>query len=447
MTSIRTRLLVSLLGALTLAGLGAAAGVYLKASDEAHRLFDYQLKQTAFSLRDHAATAVAVTSSIQGDVAQEIIVQIWDDEGLHLYHSHPGSQPLPHTPQGLTTVATPQGAWQVFTLAEDERVIQVAQPLHIRRTMAAAMATRTLLPWLIAMSVLGVLMWWLVGRSLQPLTTVARAIQARTPQALDPLATTRLPREISPLVVALNALLERLSTALTAQRAFIADAAHALRTPLTAVHLQAQLVARATEARERQQAIDALQQGVQRATHLVQQLLTLARLEPEASERPLVLVKLNPLLHAVLVEHAPIAAEKTIDLGLVRDDPAQIMGDADSLRLLFGNLLENALRYTPAGGTVDVHIISAPDAVIVEVADTGPGIPLVDRVRVFDRFYRRDATSMPGSGLGLAIVKASAERHNAHITLSAPDIGTGLVVRVTFPTTTCPILCDVEGSA
>jgi two-component system OmpR family sensor kinase len=207
------------------------------------------------------------------------------------------------------------------------------------------------------------------------------------------------------------------------------------------------VVARATETKQRHQALDALQQGVQRATHLVQQLLTLARLEPGYYAPPVTPVELNPLMHTVLAEHAPIAAEKTLDLGLVRDDPAQIMGNADSLLLLFGNILENALRYTPAGGTVDVYIISARDAIIIEVADTGPGIPPADRGRVFDHFYRRDATSVPGSGLGLAIAKASAERHHARITLGARSNGTGLVVRLTFPTTTCPILFGSQDSA
>jgi two-component system OmpR family sensor kinase len=231
----------------------------------------------------------------------------------------------------------------------------------------------------------------------------------------------------------LNGLLQRLAAALAAQRAFIADAAHALRTPLTAVHLQTQLVARTREDEARQQAIAALQQGVQRITHLVQQLLTLARLDPEAVQRPLTPLALSPLLHAVIAEHAPLAAEKAIDLGLARDDSACIMGDADNLRILFGNLLDNAIRYTPAGGTIDVQLAHAPDAVHVEVADTGPGIPPADRERVFDRFYRRDSTGVPGSGLGLAIVQTIAARHRARLTLGERDSGSGLVVRLTFP--------------
>jgi two-component system OmpR family sensor kinase len=305
--------------------------------------------------------------------------------------------------------------------------------MSVRQAMAAGMATRTLLPWLAALPLLGVMIWWLVGRGLQPLIDVAQAVSQRHHQAMEPLPTTGLPQEVQPLITSLNGLLQRLAAALATQRAFIADAAHALRTPLTAVHLQTQLVARTSEDEARQQAIAALQQGVQRITHLVQQLLTLARLDPEAVQRPLTPLALNPLLHAVIAEHAPLAAEKAIDLGLARDDPACITGDADNLRILFGNLLDNAIRYTPAGGTVDVRLTHAPDAVHVEVADTGPGIPPADRARVFDRFYRRDSTSVPGSGLGLAIVQTIAARHHAQLTLGERGSGSGLVVRLTIP--------------
>jgi two-component system OmpR family sensor kinase len=283
------------------------------------------------------------------------------------------------------------------------------------------------------MPLLGGIIWWLVGRDLKPLADVAQAVSQRHPNALEPLLVTGLPQEVQPLIAALNDLLQRLAAALAAQRAFIADAAHALRTPLTALHLQTQVMARATEEEERQQAIVALQRGMQRITHLVHQLLTLARLDPESIQPPLTSVALNPLIHAAIADHAPLAAEKAIDLGLTRDDPACITGDADSLRILFGNLLENAIHYTPAGGTVDVQITSESDTIHVEIADTGPGIPPEDHARVFDRFYRRESTGIPGSGLGLAIVKTIADRHHAHLTLGERDRGPGLVVHLTFP--------------
>jgi two-component system OmpR family sensor kinase len=433
MTSIRKRLLVELLGALLLAEFGAAVGVYLKAWDEANALFDYQLQQIALAWRDHTAETVEATSSDKGIAEQHVVIQIWDNAGLHRYASRPGS-PLPHPAvMGFTNVTTPQGAWRVFNVLLNGHVVQVAQPKRVRQAMAANMAGRTLLPELVEIPLFGSLIWWIVGRSLKPLTDVARAVSQRQPQALAPIPAPGLPQEVQPLITALNDLLQRLSEALMAQRAFIADAAHALRTPLTAVHLQAQVVARAIKDKERQQAVTALQRGVQRASHLVHQLLTLARLEPEATQQTLVLIDLNPLLHAVIAEQAPLAAEKAIDLGLTRDDPARIMGEADSLCILFGNLLENAIRYTPAGGTIDVQITRERDAIGVEVADTGPGIPPEDRAHVFDRFSRGDTTDVSGSGLGLAIVKTIAERHHAQISLGERACGTGLVVRLTFP--------------
>jgi two-component system OmpR family sensor kinase len=434
MNSIRRRLLLGLLGALTLTGLVAATGVYLKARDEANALFDYQLKQIALSLRDHAATALAVAGAAQDSAEQEVVIQIWDETGLHLYHSHPGLPALPQAPLGLTTMTTSHGAWRVFSLlGYHDHVVQVAQPLRVRQGMATSMAARTLLPWLATMPLLGGLIWWLVGRDLKPLIDVAQAVRQRRPTALESLPTAGLPQEVQPLVVALNDLLQRLATALATQRAFIADAAHTLRTPLTAVHLQTQMVARATEDGERQQTVAALQRGVERATHLVHQLLTLARLEPEAAQQPQTRVALNSLLHTVIADHVLLAAEKRIDLGLARDDPACLTGDVDSLRILFDNLLENAIRYTPEGGTVDVQITSTAAAIQVEVSDTGPGIPPAERSRVFDRFYRREGTDTPGSGLGLAIVKTIAERHRAQVTLHDRDDGHGLVICLTFP--------------
>ena len=166
MTSIRRHLLVGLLGALLVAGLAAAAGVYLKAQDEANALFDYQLKQLALALRDPAAMAQAVASSGQDDPEQEVLIQIWTNTGLHLYHSHRDSPLLPRSKPGLSTVVTSRGAWRVFSMIGYRRVIQVAQPMRLRQTMAAGIAVRTLLPWLATMPLLGGIIWWLVGRDL-----------------------------------------------------------------------------------------------------------------------------------------------------------------------------------------------------------------------------------------------------------------------------------------
>src|SRR5262249_22327577 len=184
---------------------------------EANILFDYQLKQIALSLRDHAATTLAVDNTDQDSEEQEVVIQIWDETGLHLYHSHPGSPPLPQARPGLTTVTTSHGAWRMFNLlGYHDHVIQVAQPLRVRQAMATAMAARTLLPCLATMPLLGGLLWWLVGRDLKPLTDVARAVRQRHSTALEPLPTTGLPQEVQPLVTALNELLQHLAVALAA---------------------------------------------------------------------------------------------------------------------------------------------------------------------------------------------------------------------------------------
>jgi two-component system OmpR family sensor kinase len=439
MNSIRHQLLMGLVSTLILVGGVAGIGVYSTALQAANTLFDYNLKQIAFALRDHAATVVAVAGSTDDDAEQDIVIQIWDDDGHHLYNSHPGEPSLMRAAPGWNTVTVRHhGTWRVFTLEDEARVIQVEHPMQVRQAIAIRMAVRTLVPWLIAMPILGGLLWWRIGRSLHPLIAVAQAVNTRTPAILDPLPITGLPEEVLLLVTALNALLQRLAAALTAQRTFIADAAHALRTPLAAVHLQTQLVARADNDATRREALATLQRGIARFTHLVQALLTLSRLDPEAAQEPLRPVALNPIVHAVIADHATLAVERTLDLGLVQDDPFWIMGDAEGLRCLCASLLENALCYTPPGGTVDVALTHTAESGCLSVADTGPGILPAERQRVFDRFYRGSNVEVPGSGLGLAIVQAVAARHQAHITLETRESGTGLVVKVMFPVLAVP---------
>jgi two-component system, OmpR family, sensor kinase len=211
----------------------------------------------------------------------------------------------------------------------------------------------------------------------------------------------------------------------------VADAAHELRTPLAAVDLQAQLVERAAWPGERAAAVSKLRAGLQRATHLVQQLLILARQDPATAPSREGAVRLNDTVRLALGDFVAPAHAKGIDLGLVRDDPASIAGDADGLRILVGNLLDNAIRYTPDGGRVDISVARDGSTAVLAVTDTGPGIPAEERERVLRRFYRRPGSGASGSGLGLAIVKGIAERHGAALSLDAAA-GGGLRVRVRF---------------
>jgi len=294
---------------------------------------------------------------------------------------------------------------------------------------------RTLLPLAALIPFLGVLIWYAVGRGLRPLATMSRAVAKRQPDAMAPLAETGLPEELRPLAGSLNALLARLDDALNAQRRFTADAAHELRTPLAALKLQVELVERAPDDGARGAALAELEEGVDRASHLVEQLLAMARLEPEALARNFGDCDLVAIAKDVIVARATLAADRKIDLGLARSATVRARGDAASLSMLLANLLDNALRYTPEGGRIDVAIDDDAGHAIFSVADTGPGIPASERERVFDRFHRgaHAGADQNGSGLGLSIVKRIADAHGATVALDSGAEGRGLVARVCFP--------------
>ncbi|HYQ98722.1 MAG TPA: ATP-binding protein [Casimicrobiaceae bacterium] len=442
--SIRRELFLWLAAALVVAVAAASVATYMRARQEANEIFDYQLRQMAASL-----TGVPLAGTPGGLVVGDdaLVVQVWDRNGVQLFLSQP-RQPLPQYAQlGFNTVKTANGDWRVFSTLADDQVVQVAQPMSARRELATSMALRTIVPLLVVAPLLALFVGWGVMRGLAPLARLASAVAKRTPAGLEPLDEAGLPEEVRPLAQALNGLLARLDRALGAQRAFIADAAHELRTPLTAVHLQAQLAERAPDDAARGAALAELRAGVTRATHLVEQMLTLAREEPGVAERTFAPVNLTDLARSVVGEHAAIAAARGVDLGTAGAAadapgvPVVLDGDATGLRALVSNLVDNAIRYTPSGGRVDVTVERDGGDAVFAVRDTGPGIPAGERARVFDRFYRAPppgAADVPGSGLGLAIVKRIAERHDATIELGpgiAGPAGDGLTVTVRFPRT------------
>jgi two-component system OmpR family sensor kinase/two-component system sensor histidine kinase QseC len=277
-------------------------------------------------------------------------------------------------------------------------------------------------------------MGWLVTTTLQPLRRVSHEVMARSADALSPLPAGGLPDEVAPLVGSLNALLQRLQSAFDAQRAFVADAAHELRSPLTALKLQVQLLQRADDEASRQEATAALAEGVERATRLVGQLLTLARNEPGAKAAPLSEVDLSEAVRQGLADTAAFAAERGTALELDALQPVPVRGDATALIALSRNLADNAVRYSPPGSRVCVKVHADAQGACLVVDDSGPGIPAAERSRAFDRFWRREATASAtsGTGLGMAIVKSVAERHGAQVSLGDSPLG-GLRVEVRFP--------------
>ncbi len=439
MKSIRRHMLAGLLASVLVAGAIAAAAVYYRAQQEAGDLLDYQLRQMALSLRDQTLLAPGILQAPQSDNEFDFAIDIRGDDGSRLRY-YRSRVDLPATsPEGHATVVTPEGSWRMYTLKQSGFTVRVAQPMHLRDDIAVNAALRTMTPFLLLLPLLSLMVWVFVTRGLRPLKTVADAVKARSAASLQPLDVQHVPEEITPVVSSLNDLLARLMRALELQRAFVADAAHALRTPLTALYLQIQLAERAREQDERAAAFATLKDGVNRATHLVEQLLTLARHEPEAADRPITQrpitqVDLGELASEVVAGHAALAEAAGVDLDLIRRDQKLVVsGEHDALSTLLSNLVENALRYTPRAGRVDVCAMRDGDRAVIDITDTGPGIAIENRERVFDRFYRVGASEVPGSGLGLAIVRNIAERHGAQVTMGAGPGGVGLAVRVAFP--------------
>ncbi len=430
MTSIRRRLLVALLAAVAAVTLAAAFLVYRRVLDEINTISDYHLRQVALALRDRMPGGAVIGG---GGGELDFVIQIWDSQGTKLYLSRPDSGLPENAELGFSTVRTGTGGWRVYSAELAGIVIQVAQPLRVRQEHALAAASRALAPVLLMLPLLALLAWRIVGRALAPLDRLAHQVASRTPAVLEPIPEAGAPEEAVPLVRALNDLLGRLGAALIAQRAFVADAAHELRTPLAALELQRQLVERAPDAADRATALADLRAGLERMARVVKQLLTLARTEPDAGAalagEP---VSLSDLVAQAVADHALLADAKRIDLGAARAaEDAVVAGDPGPLRTLLENLVDNAIRYSPGGGRVDVDAGVLAGRPYLEVSDHGPGIPETERTRVFDRFYRRGGGSDTGSGLGLSIVKAVAERHGASVSLRDTP-GGGLTVRVDF---------------
>ncbi|HVB48338.1 MAG TPA: ATP-binding protein [Burkholderiales bacterium] len=432
MISIRRRLLAWLLAGVAAAVAVGAVLTYLMAREQANELADYQLQQLAMSFRDHALASGLIEHEGSPDKALEVLVQIWNREGLRLYISHPRVNMPDRALLGFTDVATPQGKWRVFSTQLGDHVIQIAQPQEVRNRLAAAVALRTVWPLAAMLPLLGLLIWFTVGRGLSPLERLAREVRHRSPAALEPIPENGLPNEVRPLVGSLNDLLRRLGQAIEAQRALVADAAHELRSPLTAVRLQAQIAERAADDSERREALGSLGRGVERASHLVQQLLTLAREEGQQPDATRTEVRLDEVAHEVVAMHAPLAQYRGLDLGLERAEPVTVAGNLQGLRTLLSNLVDNALRYTPSPGSVDVGVWRDGEEGLLQVRDTGPGVPADERARVFDRFYRRAESEPGGSGLGLAIARRVVEHHRGSIELG-DNPPTGLRVTVRLP--------------
>jgi two-component system OmpR family sensor kinase len=431
MNSIRRTLLIWLTLGITVGIVIAAALVYEQARKQADELFDYQMKQMMASLPVPAVDTTGLMREFAPEQQEDIVIQMWNNEGLRIYRSHVNAILPQRAELGFSNVVANGETWRVYSVQLGNTIVQAAQPTSARSAVAAQTALRTAVPLLLLLPILGMLIWLTVGASLNKVTDVASEVAKRDADSLDPISERSIPQEILPLTSSLNGLLSRLRTALEAQRRFIADAAHELKTPLTALKLQLQLAERAQTEEERRSAFSDVNRGIERTTHLVQQLLTLARQEPGAADLAMVELNLAAMARKTITEFASVANDKQIDLGFVGVENGLIIGDAVAIHTMLINLIDNALRYGPSNSKVDVAVTDLGQEIGLTVSDKGPGIPDIDLQRIFDRFYRVPGSPGSGSGLGLAIVKQIAGQHGASIEIvNTPP---GLVVAIRFP--------------
>jgi len=432
--SLRRTLRWSLTVLLTVFGLITAIASYWSAGDEANDFFDNQLRQIALYVWDvpkgfRPETIVAPPH----DPEDDFLIQVWDNDGSAVMSSNP-SIPMPRgRTAGFADVDAGGIAWRVYTAIDPTRTVQVSQQMQVREELAADASLNSAVPIALLIPLSWLVLNWIIGRTIGRLDRVAAQVAGREAKGLDPIPTEAAPVEILPLISAMNDLVQRLRSALDQQRRFVADAAHELRTPLAAISLQVTnlMAAIGSDARYAQRIAD-LQAGSARAAALVGQLLRLARFESSAAKPPNQRVALLPLVIESLERFAPLADHRSIDLGLDQDAAPVVEGAEEEIRVLLDNLLDNAIRYTPAGGTVDVMLRDGRSGPTLEVRDTGPGIPDSVLPRVFERFFRAGSPEIEGSGLGLAIAKTAADRNHATLTLANRADRSGLSAVLAF---------------
>jgi len=433
--SIRKQLLRRLLIGQLLAILVMGSITFIYVRSELEDLFDDRLRQLAYSVPVNASVVPAPPPR-QNNIFEDeddFVIQIWDEDYNQLLHLNREEGKPDRAEEGFSTHTSGDTQWRSFALKRDSILVQVSQPFADRLEMSLGISLAATAPILILIVMLGGLVWIAVGKSLAPLSVITENLDQQNPSSLAPLPLDNLPAEIVPLARALNNLLERLGHAMETQRKFTADAAHELRTPLAAVHLQAQLLERCQSAEERVELMTQLRGGIVRSGHLVQQLLTLARVEPDKWERPFTKVDLKALLIRVVADLTPVALHRQIDLGINHSEQLYVSGDAESLRVMFSNLIDNAIRYSKLGSQVDISLSNEEAMNQVVILDQGPGIPVGERQQVFNRFYRCSQAKGTGTGLGLAIVNEVVKRHLGTIELTDGENNSGLKVVVSLP--------------
>jgi two-component system OmpR family sensor kinase len=434
MFSLESRLRRRLLVGVLLVSIVLAATVRMKVHEQQSNLLNYQLEQVAraLMLSDLQGTAQTWDS----DPALHLDVQIWDAEGMLLYRSSDLINVALDTPPGLSAVRSGHQSdavkLKVFTLSNEQRTVQVMHAQNLRDELRLDAELEVLIPAMLVMLVGAILVTMTIRKELEPIRELDAELSRRDADSLQPVALPQAPAELASVVRTLNHLLLQLESSLLAHKRFIANAAHELRTPIAALSLEVDNLLCGQDHSQMLATAARLKLGTQRAQHLLQQMLTLARLEARTQPRPRVTVNLQQLAQQAMMDLSALASHRAVEFELDAKGSVSLQADSDELRLLLDNLLGNALKFSPPGGIVKMSLSQQGQGITLELRDNGPGIAPDLRDRILLPFVRVD-TAIEGAGLGLSIVQEVVQNHGATLLLETPPDGNGLLVRVNFP--------------
>ena len=434
MISLRRTALLWLSGLILVIGAVSALVSYLSVESEMNGFLDGQLRQIAYYVGDVPRGPLRpAPDDVDYDPEDDFLVQIWDASGSPVRASDPTVAIPARTAGGFSSATASGEDWRVFTAMTGGRTVQISQRLTVRQEIAADAALRSAVPIAVLIPLAWLLLGLCIDRVMRRLDALARQVAARAASARDPIPLDGVPREVLPLVRAMNGALERQQQAMDRQRRFLSDAAHELRTPLAALALQIENLRSVARGKALLARLDDVEAGARRAARLVAQLLRLARSDGDA-DRPLgAPLDLVAVMRECVAEIAPLAARSGATIAFAPVIQLPLVGHAPDLKVMLLNLLDNGVRYMTGGGTIEVRARRVGEVAMLEIIDAGPGIPEPLLERVFERFFRAAPPDIEGTGLGLAIAKAIADRHKLTIRVENRSDGPGLAVRLTMP--------------
>jgi two-component system, OmpR family, sensor kinase len=430
--SLRGRLFIGLTAMVAVTCAAAGLFSFRYAFDEAIEMQDATLTQVAALAIDGRFDSHMTPASPGNGIDAENRLVI---EELGKRVDAPARGPLNTLDDGLRDVTRGHERWRVLirTRTDGSRVM-VGQPTSVRDEIATASALHTIVPIALLIPFMLLLIAVLVRQALHPVAVIAGKLDARRADDLDELALGDVPTELQPFAASINRLLRRIHVMVERQRRFMADAAHEMRTPVTALTLQAENLNQAELSQESAVRLDALKQGARRTKLLLEQLLTFARQDFDPAG-PAATADLDRCARDVVADLLPEAMEKGIDLGFDEIQPCRVAAEPLMIQILVRNIIDNALRHTPRGGKIDISVRSDKEGAILAIEDTGSGIPPEDLDRIFEPFFRGSRHLGDGSGLGLSIVKRIVDNLGGTVTVQnvASAGATGLRATVRFP--------------